>query len=448
MDKEKILLGFKEYLKSHNFTKSTITGYFLDVHNFVKWQEDNKSSNVKHFIQHLRKNEIKPQTVNHHLYALKRFSDFLAQNNLAKEINITGLDDDLFYPTLDLTYIEFTKPDIDKFIAEVTASGNKRYIALVLLMAKAGLKISEALDLKLENISGSRIMIKNDERERVRGVKASKEVISAIQDYLKDRKGESHYLFNSNKSARLDRTVVNRFFQQYQVTPKQLRQYFIIQCLENNQDMENISKKAGIKSLQWIMSRYENMYYEPDKFNTEALEAIKEHDNKIIAESKKPKSKNILGIQLKVDYVPQATPPAKKPEAKPKPEIIKTEKKPLIEDWPKFIKDFNDFLYNFKMSNRTRPRLRTHGQTIRDDMEDHPEYKNAFQKICTRLPESILKNFKPMYRQGYFYLYEKEIIEISRTESLEEMVALLYESLRHMGAEEPVKTAKKILGLS
>src|SRR5689334_19100513 len=109
MEKEKIIAGFKEYLKSLGFTKSTVTGYSLDVQNFLKWQEEENNSEVKGFIRFLRKNEINPKTVNHHLYALKKLEEYLTERNLGKLIKITGLDDDLLYPTLDLTYIEFTK---------------------------------------------------------------------------------------------------------------------------------------------------------------------------------------------------------------------------------------------------------------------------------------------------------------------------------------------------
>lgn len=133
----------------------------------------------------------------------------------------------------------------------------------------------------------------------------------------------------------------------------------------------------------------------------------------------------------------------------PQPETIKTIAKPLqITDWLKFEKDFNNFLYDFKISNQTRLKLRTQGKQIREALEGKQEYGQAFKKICDKLPENILKHFKPMYRQGYFYLYERDITEIAEANTRDEVLLLLYESLRHMGREEPVKEAKKILGLS
>ena len=119
-----------------------------------------------------------------------------------------------------------------------------------------------------------------------------------------------------------------------------------------------------------------------------------------------------------------------------------------IQDWNKFAKDFSDFLFDFKASNRLRPKLRTQGKRLKTALELNEDFKTAFRKICDKLPESILKLFKPMYLQGYFYLYEKEIIKISQQESNDKILLVLFEALRHMGRDEPVKEAKKVLGLN
>jgi integrase/recombinase XerD len=267
METEKIILAFREFLKSLEYTKSTIIGYSLDIQNYLKWLESNPKKNIPAFVKYLEKKEFNPKTINHHLFALKHFEEFLAENKLEKSVKLTGLSDELIAPTIDITNVEFTNKDIETFIAEIKKTGNKRYIALVLLMAKAGLKISEALDLKIENINGNRIIIKNDERKMIRSARASKEVQEGIKDYLDSRKGESQYLFNSNKSVRLDRTVVNRFFKEYGISPKQLRQFFIIQCMLKDMDMSDISKKAGIKSIHWIFSRYEALNVNEEDFN-------------------------------------------------------------------------------------------------------------------------------------------------------------------------------------
>lgn len=132
-----------------------------------------------------------------------------------------------------------------------------------------------------------------------------------------------------------------------------------------------------------------------------------------------------------------------------KPKIENKKSKPSLKttDWVKFEEDFNNFLFDFKMSNQTRPKLRTQGKLIREELLNNREYRLSFRNICNKLPGRVLKQFKPMYLQGYFYLYQGEIIEISQQDSGDKILLLLLESLIHMGKDEPVKEAKKVLGL-
>ena len=213
---------------------------------------------------------------------------------------------------------------------------------------------------------------------------------------------------------------------------------------EHCQLVINVSKDdkdlfGNIKGLEGLS--YSKKLSELMKFWNKSQEETK------IEQVKKPQQRSVLGVIVTDDtfQVKQTPEPiVKKAEIK-----VEPQKKSLkIENWNKFIIDFNDFLFNFKSANRLRPRLRTHGQTIKDDMDKHPEFKASFNKICERLPESIVKNFKPMFRQGYFYLYEEEIIEIASFEIIDELFLLLYESLRNMYKDNPVKEAKKILGLT
>lgn len=118
-----------------------------------------------------------------------------------------------------------------------------------------------------------------------------------------------------------------------------------------------------------------------------------------------------------------------------------------IKDWIQFEKEFDNFLFDFKRSNQTRPKLRTQGKQIKEALENRPQFKEAFKKVCEKLPDKILKVFKPMYLQGYFYLYEREIIEISMQESTDKILLLLLQSLKYTVKDEPVKEAKKALGI-
>lgn len=62
--------------------------------------------------------------------------------------------------------------------------------------------------------------------------------VHAIKKYLKERSKQSNrdskYLFISRKSDRVDRTVINRIFNEYsdEITPHTLRHFFCSYALE------------------------------------------------------------------------------------------------------------------------------------------------------------------------------------------------------------------------
>jgi hypothetical protein len=193
--------------------------------------------------------------------------------------------------------------------------------------------------------------------------------------------------------------------------------------------------KIALKELNIIDSRIEKLFLK---------NYISITKNEIIDLTRFPEPQKVVLLKKTLELTNYGD--ARANRAKPK--VIVQEKKTIkIENWTKFEKDFNDFLGDVKWSKRLESKLRTKGKRTRANLETNNEYYLAFKKICSRIPENILKNFKPMYRQGYFNLYESEIIEIAKIENLEELLLVLYESLRRIGSQEPVTEAKQYLGL-
>lgn len=119
----------------------------------------------------------------------------------------------------------------------------------------------------------------------------------------------------------------------------------------------------------------------------------------------------------------------------------------LIESSSELDLKFIDFLNNFKQNNQTKSGLRKKGTLIREELYQKPNYKKSFVRICERLPGKISKIFKDMYLQGYFYISEEEMIEISQEKKLDLMIKLLFKRLEFMYKEEPIKEARRVLGI-
>jgi len=117
----------------------------------------------------------------------------------------------------------------------------------------------------------------------------------------------------------------------------------------------------------------------------------------------------------------------------------------ILEPTQNLDSKFIDFLYDFKIYHQAKTGLIKRGKTIREELNKNSDLNKNFKRICERLPEKISKRFKPMYLQGYFYLSESDIKEISQQKKLDSMILLLYKTIEFMNKENPLKEAKKLL---
>ncbi len=135
---------------------------------------------------------------------------------------------------------------------------DKRDVALVNVLARAGLRISEALSLKIDDLelgarSGS-VLIRMGKGLRERRVPLPVEARAALTAYLKVRPEDSDVLFLSRTHAPLlardafdvIREGARRAGVPWDVTPHTLRHYFATRFLEKNQgDIATLAQILG-----------------------------------------------------------------------------------------------------------------------------------------------------------------------------------------------------------
>ena len=272
---------FAEYLQKQGKSQNTINGYVLDMRQYLKWFMESFGKectelyrqNVfeyKSFLLNIRNQNAK--TVNHKLSSLSKYNQYLIAENIQQNLVITK--DDMVSVQLDYASpTKVTESDIKGFIQGILETKNKRDYAIVVLLAYAGLRISEALAVKLAdlNLPAGELLIRNGKGEKQRTVILNSKVINAVKEYqLKERDsyksaGDSPYLFVSKKRGQLDRTVVNRIFKKYnqghkEITPHQLRHFFCTNAIEKGFSIHEVASQAGHSSVNTTL-----LYTNPDK---------------------------------------------------------------------------------------------------------------------------------------------------------------------------------------
>lgn len=262
---ETILEYVNSLVSEAHLAKNTKDTYSNTLDKYLEYLNKKHITNIKditrkditNFLEELRKKDLKPQTIAHHLTVIKNYHKFLVQNeylkeNVAKSIERPNVTKKL--PNV-LTVEEVTKL-LD--IKGDTAFDIRNKCMLELLYG-TGLRISELLSLTLNDIDTINATVRcvgKGDKERI--VPINDYIIESLNDYLKVR---SELLKNKNtKELFLNKDGNNLtrkgFFKLLKkmllekglnpnVSPHTLRHSFATHLLEYGADLRVIQEMLG-----------------------------------------------------------------------------------------------------------------------------------------------------------------------------------------------------------
>ncbi|WP_106766459.1 tyrosine-type recombinase/integrase [Paenibacillus faecalis] len=270
---------FEQYLIDQDKSDNTINSYVLNVRGFMKWFKESRGiefkklyrENVKEYISYLKTiKKNSPSTLNTKISSLIKFNEYLIDAGIQSEQMISKKDMmKIQRQYASLTNVERT--DVEKFRQLVLESNSKRNYAIVSLLAYCGLRISEALNIRMDDfhLSSSELVVTEGKGSKSRTVMLSDKVKAALQSWIRERKEkgiQSEYLFPSNRGTKLNRTVINKLFNEYskvvgkEITPHDLRHFFCTNAIENGMDFHQVASQAGHSNIHTTM-----LYTNPNK---------------------------------------------------------------------------------------------------------------------------------------------------------------------------------------
>ena len=218
-----MLEGFCEYLRRQGKSENTVKAYCQGMKEYMRWHEETFGkrmklflrANVLDYISYLRTVKgLSNRSVNAKLASLHSFNLYLIAAGYTKEVVLDKQD----YLKVQLAY--------------------------------AGLRISECLALRVEDISlpAREIKVRHGKGDKMRVVYFGDKVVNAVREYLRNRpKTENPYLFPGRGDSHLTRSQVNRIFNEYSesITPHTLRHFFCSNALENGYTIADLANQAG-----------------------------------------------------------------------------------------------------------------------------------------------------------------------------------------------------------
>ena len=262
---DKLKTQFLEYMEiEKGRSLKTVENYDRYLTRFLAFGEVKKPSQidddvVRRFRLHINREELKKNTQNYYLIALRSFLKYLIKREVPSlppdriELAKTGGRD------LELV----TAQELDRLLKGPKGDGEKalRDRAILELFFSTGLRVSELCSLNRDlDLTRDEFSIRG-KGQKVRLVFLSPAAKEAIKAYLKKRKGlDEEALFTNvseinkeSKSGRLTSRSIERIVKKYateagiskKVTPHTLRHAFATDLLRNGADIRSVQMMLG-----------------------------------------------------------------------------------------------------------------------------------------------------------------------------------------------------------
>jgi integrase/recombinase XerD len=265
---EEILECFLDYLTiERGLAQNTIISYRYDLIKYINFLKKNNISSfnqtkkdlVNNYFVYLRKKNLEINSISRNLVAVKMLYRFLLIEGFIKE-DITGL---IEFPRMSkkLPHI-LSLREINLLLDKVNFKSNLglRDLAILELLYATGLRVSELIYLKIDDINMENCMLKclgKGSKERIIpfGSKAYQSLrlyLDKVRQKLVKNPNED-ILFLNSRGERLSRQGIFYLVKKYvrkagiekKVTPHTLRHTLATHLLENGADLRSVQEMLG-----------------------------------------------------------------------------------------------------------------------------------------------------------------------------------------------------------
>ncbi|HEX13177.1 MAG: tyrosine recombinase XerD [Desulfurella sp.] len=245
-----ILDKFLNFLQNNYQSKYTINAYYIDVCQFIDYKKTYviNENDINAYVLFLNKNKKSPSTIKRKLSALSVFYDFLKKSGIYN-FDLKGL----VRPKSPKPLPKFL--DIDETLSFLENVSSLRDKAIISLLYSSALRVSELVNLNIEdiNFSNNTILITRKGNKQM-SVPVSPKTINILKKYLGNRQKGSVFLnkFGKRLSQRSIENIVKKHAKKTllkDISPHTLRHSRATHLLNNGMDLRILQRFLGHSSI-------------------------------------------------------------------------------------------------------------------------------------------------------------------------------------------------------
>ena len=263
-----LINAYENYLtKVKQASANTVFSYMRDIRQYAQWLQQNgevdvleaSQLNISMYLEHLQNEGRSAATVSRSLASLKNFysyvvtTGFLETSPVTTQIHVDRGEKKL--PCV------LTGKEIERLLAQPACVDAKGYRdkAMLEVMYATGMRVTELIDLNVEDVNLELGSIKCSGAKKTRAIPLYPAALRALTVYLKDVRSSmvadpsENALFVNVSGVRMSRQGFWKIMKFYQskahidkeITPHTLRNSFAVHLLENGADLNSVQELMG-----------------------------------------------------------------------------------------------------------------------------------------------------------------------------------------------------------
>ncbi|MCC2382010.1 tyrosine-type recombinase/integrase [Bacillus cereus] len=248
--KGKSITTVKTYTHALKQFEQWLNGAGTDLESFAR-------SDVQQYIDYMVSHKKSASTINKVFNALKKYCKWSNKTEAIADISVVKQKD-----LKRIAPKSLDRNERNQLIREVDRAGNKRDLAIVLLLLNTGLRVSELTNIDINDIDINdialierkgtvKVIIGKVNKERT--VPLNAETRKALNKYLEERSGNNPALFLSNRGERISVRSVQHLINKHGFNVHQLRHTFITDLVRAGHDISVIQSLTGHSSAEMIL---------------------------------------------------------------------------------------------------------------------------------------------------------------------------------------------------
>ncbi len=258
--------AYENYLyKVKKASNNTVFSYIRDVRQFSDWANENNVDlvdatqlNIRSYLDHLKVLGKSDSTISRSMASLKNFYAYLISAGFVESTPVMEIHVERGEKKLPQI---LTNKEIELLLAQPVCVDEKGYRdkAMLEVMYATGIRVSELIELNLDDVNIEVGVIKCANAKKGRVVPLYPAALKALKTYIKDIRHSmvadprEQALFVNVNGARMSRQGFWKILKHYQqsagiekeITPHTLRHSFAVHLLENGADIDSLQELMG-----------------------------------------------------------------------------------------------------------------------------------------------------------------------------------------------------------